>query len=132
PQWFDLRFQNVRHAAATDDQEAGLGYLSVNASGGLQEFPLAFATRQRIAADHGKGVVFGAEAPLAPLRFNLRTVKRAKPVRVNAAVYNVNLRAVAHQGRTAAPFRFRRVGFVGAFAQYFGHKLRHRDEGIAL
>src|SRR5439155_2646527 len=113
---FDVGLQNVCHGAATDDQEAGLRNLSVDARGGSEELTLSLAARQRIAANHGERVVFRAESPLAPLRFNLLSGKRAETPGVNAAVDDMNPRVVAQQWWAGAALWFGRVGFVNAFA----------------
>src|SRR5206468_4123319 len=104
--------------------------LIVDASGGLKKLPLSFATWQQIAADHSEGVVFRAEAPLAPLGFNLRADEGLETLGVDAAVDDANLSAIAHQWRAAAPFWLRRIRLVSSFAQHFRHELRHRDECV--
>jgi len=40
---------------------------------GSEEFALPLPRGSGIAADHGEGVVFRAEAPLASLNFNIRS-----------------------------------------------------------
>ncbi len=101
----------------------------MNLRGSPQEFPLAFAARQVVAADHAEDEVLGAQAPRLALRGG---VKGTKAARVNATMNHLDFGIIAPQGRPRPAFRLGRIRLVNSFAQHLSHEVRHGDERIAL
>src|SRR5579859_3782075 len=84
---FNVPAQNVRHVATANDEETGLGNLSVNAGGRLEKFALALPPWQTISARHGKNMMFGPHTPLLPL---VPRLERAEARGINSAVDDLN------------------------------------------